>query len=260
MEKTILDRALAFFARAGVTATDALTSHHIDQFKIDLRSGEAPLSPASVNRYLQTIRALYYRAIDWGRYRGQNPAAKIKLFRESRDLRPLSEEDFKKVLAKAREISAKPKSPFERIFYDLCILCANTGLRRSEALCLQWRHVDEDAIMIRGKGNKTRIIPLNAEAAAAIRRQPRSLDYVFSVTNRSQSKAITATFKKVTAAIGRPFKLHDLRHRFATALLDKGADLKTVAELLGHSAGMTTLLYLHSTPDKKRRAVSLLEN
>jgi len=112
--------------------------------------------------------------------------------------------------------------------------------------------------MIRGKGNRTRLIPLNSAAREAIDHQPRLGEYVFSVTNRSQSHALTRTYARVGKALGRPFRLHDLRHKFATSLLDRGADLKTVAELLGHSASMTTILYLHSTPDKKKRAVDLL--
>jgi len=90
-----------------------------------------------VNRYLQTLRALYYRAIAWERFDGPNPLTKVKMFKEERDLRPLSEEDYKKILEAAAEISAKPSSPIQRIFYDLVLLCANTGLRRSEALGLK---------------------------------------------------------------------------------------------------------------------------
>jgi integrase len=259
MERIILERALVFFSTLDVTLAGQLTAHHIDLFKVDLRSKKKPLSPASVNRYVQTVRALYYRSMEWGRFPGPNPAAKTKMFREERDLRPLSEEDYQKILTTAKAISAKPASSIQKVFYDLVLICANTGLRRSEALGLKWRNVDGDALMIHGKGNRTRLVPLNAEARGAIERQPRSTEYVLDVTNRAQSRAVTRTYAQVSKVLGRPFRLHDLRHRFASALLSRGADLKTVSEILGHSISSTTILYLHSTPDKKRRAVNLLD-
>jgi integrase len=260
MESTIFDRALAFFAAQGVVRMDQLNAHHVDLFKVELRGRKPPLSPATVNRYVQTIRALFYRAADWKRYDGPNPAAKIKMFRESRDLRPLSDEDFAKVLKTARTISDKPTSAFQRIFFDLVVLCANTGLRRSEALNLKWQNVDTDALMIRGKGNKTRLVPLNIAARDVLARQPRTSAYVFDIPTRDQTHTISRTYTTVGKSIGRPFRLHDVRHKFATDLLGRGADIKTVSEILGHQAGMTTLLYLHSTPDKARRAVSLLDS
>ncbi len=256
-QKCMLNRALIFFGKLGVLNADQLTPYHIDQLKIHLK--ENGNSTTTINKYCQVLRAFYYRIIAWGRFTGPNPLAKVQMYREDRDLRPLSEADFEKILAAAREISDKPASPVQRIFYDLVVLCANTGLRRAEALGLKWGNVDGANIMVRGKGNKTRIIPLNAEALAVISKQAPTPDYVFDIPNRAQCRALTRTYAAMSKKIGRPFRLHLLRHRFATSLLERGADLKTVAELLGHSASMTTILYLHSTPDKKRRAVDLLD-
>ncbi len=255
-QKSILKKSLEYFSGVGVVNMDQVTTFQVDQLKVHLSAGK--VSTATINKYCQVLKALYYKAIEWGRFQGPNPLAHVRMFREDRDLRPLSDEDFKKVLKAARAISDKPASDVQKVFYDLVILCSNTGLRRAEALHLKWRNVDNDSIMIRGKGNKTRLVPLNAAAREAIGRQPRIDEHVFSVTNRSQSHALTRTYVQVSKALGRPFRLHDLRHRFATSLLDRGADLKTVAELMGHSASMTTILYLHSTPDKKKRAVDLL--
>jgi integrase len=252
----MLNKTLEHLSGIGVLNMSDLTPYHVDQFKVHL-SGSG-VSTATINKYCQVIRAFYYKAIEWGRFTGPNPAAKTRMFREDHDLRPLSDEDFEKVLKSARAISAKPASDIQKIFYDLVVLCANTGIRRSEALTLKWRNVDTDSLMIRGKGNKTRLVPLNKDAREAILRQPRTSEYVFEAQSRAQSHALTRTYARVSLVLGRPFRLHDIRHRFATALLERGADLKTVAEILGHSASQTTLLYLHSTPDKKRRAVDLL--
>lgn len=264
-EGYILGIALPKLQTDGAERMDELTAGHVERLKIWLRTADPTAKPpkkaasqATVNRYMQTLRALYNRAAEWGRYDGPSPLAHVRMFRESRDLRPISAEDMDKILATARAISAKPESPFQRIFADLVILCSNTGLRRSEALQLRWRNVDTDSIMVRGKGGKTRIVPLNAEAAAAISRQPRLGEYVLDVPNRAQSKAVTRTYARVSKALGRPFRLHDLRHRFATSLLERGADIKTVGELLGHSTSMVAILYAHSSPEKKRRAVDLL--
>jgi integrase len=255
-QRCMLLKAVKFFEGRSVTLASEVTPYHVDQLKIHLSEGKA--SKTTINKYCQVLRAFYYRVMEWGRFPGPNPLAKVRMYREDRDLRPLGEEGYSKILEAAKAISAKPASPVQRIFYDLCVLCGNTGLRRAEALNLRWQNVGGDALMVLGKGGKTRLVPLNAEAAAAIARQPKATEYVFDIPNRSQSRALTRTYAAMAKAIGRPFRLHLLRHRFATALLERGADIKTVSELLGHSASMVTLLYLHSNPSKKKRAVESL--
>ena len=92
------------------------------------------------------------------------------------------------------------------------------------------------------------------------RRNSPDPEFVFALQYRNDNHAFTRIFAKISEAIGRPFHLHLLRHVFATSLLDAGADIKTVSELLGHSAASITTLYLHSNPDKKKRAVRLIES
>jgi integrase/recombinase XerD len=266
-EKSILNRAIPFFENLGVRTLAGLSTYHVEQLKVKLREDglsadpkkPKPSSKATVNRYCQTLRAMYYRAIDWGRHDGQNPLRKVKMFRERPEIRPLSHADFAKIEKAAREISKDSHSPMQKVFHDLVILIANTGLRKTEALGLRWRLVEEDSIVVHGKGDKRRIVPLNDAARKVVQAQPRTTsDYVFDVPNRYQSKNLSRTFDRVEKLSGVPFHMHLLRHYFATTLLERGADIVTVAEILGHSSTMTALLYSHSNPDRKKQAVALM--
>jgi integrase len=110
------------------------------------------------------------------------------------------------------------------------------------------------------KTGQTRHLPLNPEALAVLRRwrdqcggaQP--TDDVFPVTT-SFKTAWSAVLK--SAGITR-FRWHDLRHHFASRLVQVGVSLNTVRELLGHSSLATTLRYAHLGPDQKREAVEML--
>ena len=140
----------------------------------------------------------------------------------------------------------------------------NTGLRRGELLGLRWADVSFRLALLSihaasAKTGQTRHLPLNPEALAALRRwrdqcgvQP--TDTVFPVTT-SFKTAWSAVLK--SAGISR-FRWHDLRHHFASRLVQVGVSLNTVRELLGHSSLATTLRYAHLGPDQKREAVALL--
>ena len=249
---------------AGLLTLEGITVHHVEQFRAYVMTrhvghGDKTLGRTTSNRYLALIRTMLNKAADWGMFSGPNPVSKVKLFREGAKVRPLTEAEIAAVLEAAREISAsKYTFPTGRAIYDICRVILNTGLRRSEALNLRWLDIGDDEIQIRGKSGKTRTIPLNAEARLVIARQPRISTYVFQVPNRNASgvlRRVTETIKRKT---GVAFHLHLFRHAFASRLLAAGVDVVTIGDILGHSAHMTTLLYAHSSPARKRQAVDAL--
>ncbi len=136
-----------------------------------------------------------------------------------------------------------------------------TGARVSEVSSLELRDLDlsQGQVKLMGKGSKERIVPMHRIAVESLKNYLRdgrpilrsndSGDYLFlSVRGRRYSAdAIRRMFKKYLAAVGAASTLtpHALRHTFATHLLDSGADLRTVQELLGHVALSTTQIYTH---------------
>lgn len=141
-----------------------------------------------------------------------------------------------------------------------------TGMRVSEAVNLRKDNVNFDIGFLRciGKGNKERIIPLGSKAQASIKRyletvRPRLLkdkESEFLFLSRLGKKLSRQSFWKLIkkyakdARIKKPMWPHILRHSFATHLLERGADLRSVQEMLGHSSISTTQLYTHVNKDR----------
>lgn len=250
----------AFMVRRGVQALSGVTPYLVEQMRTELLAEKKPpRTRATVNRYAQLVRNMFYRAEDWGVHPGPNPVKKVRFFRERPDVKPLSDADYAAVLEVARGIAAgKRASPIQRVLPDLVEFLANTGLRRSEALFLKWSDVRGGAATVVGKGDKRRQVPLNAAALGVLGRQPRAGEYVFDVPNWANSTALKRTFRAIEARTGIRFYLHLLRHYFATSLLERGVDIVTISELLGHSRAMTSLIYSHSDPARKRAAVDTL--
>ncbi len=141
-----------------------------------------------------------------------------------------------------------------------------TGMRVSEVVNLKMDSANYDIGFVRciGKGNKERIVPLGKKAIESIKRylsasRPRFLknkesDYLF--LNRSGSRISRQSLWKLikryaqSAKIKKPIKPHILRHSFATHLLEHGADLRSVQEMLGHSNISTTQIYTHINKDR----------
>ncbi len=143
------------------------------------------------------------------------------------------------------------------------------GLRISElcGLCVEDIDWEQQLVRVRGKGKKERQVPIGGPALDAIRTYwkmlpelPGSVMPVFyGATNRLDSVAprvIQARLKHYLATAGLDPKLtpHKLRHSYATHLLDAGADLRSVQELLGHANLATTQIYTHLTTERLKRA------
>lgn len=143
-----------------------------------------------------------------------------------------------------------------------------TGLRISELINLTLSNIDLDLNIIKtiGKGNKERIIPMGDYATEYLKKyiynyrsffiKKQSSEYVF--LNKNGTKMSRQMFFKIIQkiALGKNIKTkfspHTLRHSFATHMLEYGADLRTIQELLGHSNISTTQIYTHMSTDKLR--------
>lgn len=148
-------------------------------------------------------------------------------------------------------------------------LMYSTGMRASEAVGLDLGQVDFDSstIIVRGKGNKERVVLFTSTCASALhqyveneRVRPGQGDAMF--TNARGERITTRTLQNIVkrwaANSGLPPSTspHTLRHSFATHLLDGGAELKTVQQLLGHESLATTQIYTHVSIERLRDAVN----
>ena len=228
-----------------------ITALKVEQFKSD-RSKE--VTPATVNRSLTVLKSLFNRAIDWGRFRGENPVRKVKFFKENNErLRYLEKDEIVRLLAACHK-HLKP----------IVVVALNTGMRRGEILTLQWSDCDfkRDIIYLKNtKNGEPREVPMNTQVKAAlvaVKKHPRS-DYIFYNKDGSRIQAVKRSFfTALTKSDINNFRFHDLRHTFASHLVMSGVDLNTVRELLGHKSIAMTLRYSHLSPDHKKRAVDVL--
>ncbi len=155
-----------------------------------------------------------------------------------------------------------------RFFRDMAILelLYSCGIRAQELVDLNIEDIDvhEKIVKIRGKGDKERIVPIGEYASAAIKRYLDSIKGIIKDTNRKGPLIINARGNRLTtrsirrivkkyaikSGLGWDVSPHSLRHSFATHLLEGGADLRAVQEMLGHSNISTTQRYTHLTLDK----------
>ena len=135
-------------------------------------------------------------------------------------------------------------------------LVYSAGLRSSEAVGLDLADVDfeREQLHVRGKGGKERIVPLGEEAGHLLARYLRDARPQL-VTRAENAVFVSARGRRLdTSTLRRLFAHpHRLRHAFATHLLEGGADLRTIQELLGHSSLSTTQLYSHVDGRRLRR-------
>ena len=142
----------------------------------------------------------------------------------------------------------------------------STGMRVSELVGLNCEDLDDisETVVVRGKGKRERLCPIGKTAVDAIRRymsvRPKRLKvpwaiFVSQKGTRVTTRHVDRLIQRYARQIGLPVHIspHSLRHSFATHLLDRGADLRSVQELLGHQSLSTTQIYTHVTSQRFKR-------
>ncbi len=226
------------------------------------------LAQSTVARRVSTTRTYFRHAVLIGN-REDNPASALRLPRRARTLpRALSPAETERLIEAAT--GTTPRALRDRALVELLY---GAGLRVSEAMGLERMGVDIDARIVRvvGKGGKERIVPLGRPAAEAVRRylalgRPH-LDrrYRPELFLNARGGPLTRAgafliLRKLADRAGLdPTRVHPhlLRHSFATHLLEGGADLRSVQEMLGHADLGTTERYTHIS-DRRRREVYFL--
>lgn len=158
---------------------------------------------------------------------------------------------------------ALEEGAFSDYLTPVVLLALNTGLRRGELLSLAWSDIDlvNRRLTVRpeqAKNGRQRHVPLNSEALDVLQRwgeQQGEVGRVFAVADVK-----TAWGRLLRAAGISGFRFHDLRHHFASKLVQASVDLNTVRELLGHADIKMTLRYAHLAPDHLAAAVAKLSD
>ncbi|HLX32926.1 MAG TPA: site-specific tyrosine recombinase XerD [Gaiellaceae bacterium] len=221
------------------------------------------LAATTIARRIAAIRSFFRHQVLLGA-RTDNPAAQVELPKRRRTLpRTLSPGEVERLLDAASGTTLRAMR--DRALVELLY---GGGLRVSEAVSLDRRAVDLETRFVRciGKGNKERVVPIGREAADAVRRylahgrpflerQPRTELFLNARGGPLTRAGAFLILRGLAAKAGlEPERIHPhlLRHSFATHLLEGGADLRAVQEMLGHADLATTELYTHVS-DRRRR-------
>lgn len=254
-----LNNYLGFIEDSHIEALSKISKENITSFMLSQR--DSGISPNSVARRLAAIR-MFHRFLARERILKADPSTLIdspKLWKRIPDTLTVNE---------VEALIAQPNVHDNQGVRDRAILetLYATGMRVSEAVNLKKDNINLDIGFLRciGKGDKERIIPLGKKAIASINRylqvsRPnflKSKESEFLFVSRFGKKISRQSFWKIIkkyaklARIKKPIKPHTLRHSFATHLLEHGADLRSVQEMLGHSDISTTQIYTHINKDR----------
>jgi len=226
---------------------------------------ERGLAKRSVARALSALRT-FYRFLNATRGLEVNPARAARTPKLERTLPTyLDRAEVEMLFADAESRAAAGGFRETR---DLAILelFYSTGMRLSELAGLNDPDVDlvSDQVKLRGKGKKERIVPVGSHATAALRKYLQQRDRRFSGARalfvnqhgrRLTPRGVQLAMKRLFDGLARGTELHvhALRHSFATHLLDAGADLRSVQELLGHASLGTTQVYTHTSVERLKK-------
>ncbi len=255
--KKFYDYAISFDEKKNID------ENFISEYLIECSMQE--LSPTTIARYLSSLKSFFAFLYD-EEVISKNPTQNIEgphIFRSLPTY--LSIEDINKLLNFPIKKSSdlRDKAMLELMY--------SSGLRVSEVIELKLSNIDftESFLLISGKGNKERLVPFGERAykllweyiynVRKLYLKPQSTNHVFinvKFGTKLSRMGVWKILKKhvISQNIEKHIKPHTLRHSFATHLLENGADLRTVQELLGHSDISTTTIYTEVTKEMLRKA------
>jgi tyrosine recombinase XerC len=224
---------------------------------------ERGIVSASLARRVSTVRNFYAYLARQGHLES-NPLAGISSPKRERRLPSILTKDHLTALISAAD-EQTPQGLRNRAILELIYAA---GVRLSEIVALDLRHVDlaERTLIVRGKGNKERMVLIGAPAQQALQRylsqgrpklstQDSSALFLNRDGGRLSGRSVQQIVRRHSLRAGLDERVHPhlLRHSFATHLLDGGAELRVVQELLGHASASTTQIYTHVTEEQARR-------
>jgi integrase/recombinase XerC len=252
------------------TITDTLLAANVELIRSFLAHlSDQQYSAATMARKIATLRS-FHRWLDKCSLIDSNPMVLIRTPRQNKRLpKAIDVEQVERLLSAPDDktlLGARDRAILETLY--------STGIRVSELVGINRGDIDEagQALIVRGKGRKERVVPLGSHALAALRHYVGKLDeqqhhqgtgidpkgplFINKHGGRLSTRSVRRKVSKYLAQAGLDPDIspHTLRHSFATHLLDNGADLRSVQELLGHQSLSTTQVYTHLTAQRMRDA------
>ncbi|MCW2538556.1 MAG: xerD [Frankiales bacterium] len=268
-----LGRYLEFLQSRGLHDLAAVDSALVSAFLVSLRAGDEshqPLSAASAARAVVAVRGLHRFAYSDGQVAADVARAVRPPAPPRRLPKAIAVEDIERLL-EAAGFDQTPLAIRDRALLELLY---GTGARISEAVGLDVDDLDleQRSVLLRGKGGKQRLVPLGSYAAAAVSdylvrvrpelsRLGRATPRVFlnsrggPLSRQSAWTVLRGAADK--AGLTGDISPHTLRHSFATHLMEGGADVRVVQELLGHASVTTTQIYTLVTVDQLREVYAV---
>lgn len=211
------------------------------------------LSPASVNRICAVLKAVYNMAERHGIIKqSANLAHKIRVLRPKLRTRYLSKDEAKRLIERLENDNHR--------YADIILLIMLTGARKSEIINARWIDIDFENRTLTvpiSKSNEPRQIELSEKAIAIMERQKgNDTDYLFpALTGRGKRPDLFGYWKSIRNDLGLDdVRIHDLRHSYASFLVNSGHSLYVVQKLLGHKSPRTTQRYSHLDKQTLARA------
>lgn len=241
---------------------DATAEHFREHLFQRMKSGAAR---ASVRAEFAALRS-FYRFLRLRQLMESSPLRDVQLPKLQRKLPVvLNASHIDALLAAPAQAPREKQAPAWMAARDTAILelFYSSGLRISELTALDVADLDpySETVRVLGKGRKERIVPVGGPALKAISHYRHQAGvqsgplFLNKSRRRLQNSSVWDAVKKYLALAGIPIPAspHKLRHSFATHLLDAGADLRSVQELLGHASLSTTQIYTHVTTERMKR-------
>jgi integrase/recombinase XerC len=260
-------------AAGGSTITDKILDGGSDWLRGFLEHlSKNDYSAATMARKIATLRSFY----KWAQKRGiasSNPMTAIRTPKQGKRLpKAITMEQIEKLMVAPSDrevLGLRDRAMLETMY--------STGMRVSELVDLNYEDLDDgsEAIRVRGKGRRERVVPIGSHALAAVRRyiNAAKADVRFGPAwagptggskplfmnkhgTRMSSRSVRRKLDKYLKQAGMDPKIspHTLRHSFATHMLENGADLRSVQEILGHQSLSTTQVYTHLTAQRLKSA------
>lgn len=252
-----------FLSHEGVE-DPASADHFLIRNHISRLAEERGLSKRTVARKLASLRSFYKYLVSRG-YLSDNPALYVRTPKPDKKL-PL----YLTAAEISRLLEAPPSAGFQGT-RDRSVLevIYSAGVRVSELVSMNWEHIslEQGTGTVTGKGKKERLVMLGPYACSALHTYRTAAELKFTRTFRNSSpvflnrfgtritsRSVRRILKRYIAAAGLDSRVspHTLRHTFATHLLQEGADLRSIQELLGHEHLATTQVYTHLAPEQFR--------